>query len=100
MGPAHRLEDLGVYVLNGYIEIVDDFIAAGNHFNELFVDSGGVEIEQANPPKARDFRKLTEQAGEGVFGFEVSPVGGYVLSYYIQFDGAGGNKLLGLGEDE
>jgi hypothetical protein len=100
MGSAHRLEDLGIYVLNGNVEIVGDFVAAGNRFDELFVDSGGVEIEQANPFEARDFGKLAEQAGEGEFGFEVSAVGGYVLSDYVQFDGAGGNKLLGLGEDE
>jgi hypothetical protein len=91
---------LVVYVLERQVEIVDDFFASGDSFNELIVDTGRVEIKETNPAQPGDFLKLIEQTRQGVFGIEVAAIGGYFLSDYVQFYSAGGDQLPGLGEDE
>ena len=96
----HSFEDLGVYVLEGYVEIVEDFFGGGNGFNQPVTDACGVEIKEANPAQTGDFGKFGEQVRESIFGFEVVPVGGYILSDDVQLDGAGGDKFRCLGEDE
>jgi len=100
MWPAHRFEDLGVYVLEWDIEIVEDFVARSNRFNQAVADSTGIKIEEANPFEAWDFCEFEQQVWQGIFGWEVAAIGGYILSDYVQFDSAGGDKLLGFGEDE
>ena len=100
MWAAHSFEDLGIYVLEGYVEVVEDFFAGGNGFNEPVADARGVEIKQTNPAQAGDFREFSEEIRQGVFDTEVSAVGGYILSDDVQLDGAGGDKFRCLGEDE
>jgi len=100
MWSAHRFEDLRVYVLEWDIEIVEDFVARSNRFNQAVIDSAGIKIEQANPFEAWDFGKCGEQCGQCNLAGEVAAIGGYVLSDYVQFDSAGGDKLPGFGEDE
>jgi len=52
---THRFEDLRIYVLKGYVEVVKNFLAGGDGFNQTVGDSGREEIKQANPAEAWDF---------------------------------------------
>ncbi len=66
-------------MLDGYIEVVDDFLGLCDGFDESVVDTGGVKVEQAEPFEVCDTFELIEECDEGVFDFEVSAIGGCVL---------------------
>lgn len=83
-------------MLDGYIEVVDDFFGVGDGFDEPVVDTGGVKVEQTEPFEVCDTFEFVEKCGEAVFDFEVSAIVCGVLGDDVKLDCTGGDKLFGL----
>ena len=73
-------------MLNGDVQILDDFGIFRNLVNQLIVKLVGIQIVQADPDNALDFRELSAELGKAPVPVQVRAVTGDILGNH--------NKLL------
>ena len=105
-------EDVVGDVLEGDVDVFDDFVAGGEGVDEFSAPVGGVGVEDADPEVAGDGVEFAQEAGEGFaaggvdtagFGGAVGPfvhaVVGGVLGDEVEFFHSGGDEGAGFAED-
>ena len=83
--PVHAAEYLVIDVLDGDIQVFDDFIIAGDFINQFVIELVGVEIVQANPSDAGNDGKPAAEFRQTSFSVPVGTVAGDVLCNHDQF---------------
>ena len=76
---VHALEDRIVDVLDGDVQILDDFGIVRDLVDELLVKLVHIQIVKPQPLDALDLRELPAQLGQTAFPIEIGAVAGDVL---------------------
>lgn len=99
IGPPHGFEDIVVDMLDGHVDIVDDFVTFGDGPDEGVVDAGRIQVHQANPFQGGELFQFVDELDEAVFELAVPAVIVAVLGDEVQLDGAESDQFLRLVQD-
>ena len=96
---VHAAEHFGVDMLDGDIQIFDNFGVGCNLVNKLIVYLVGVEIVETEPLYALNVAELPAKLGKAALAVKVSAIAGQILSDKDKLFNADFGQRGGLGDD-
>ena len=95
--PVHQTKNAVVAMLNGDIQIFDDFRLGGHHVHEFVVNFIGIDIVHPNPLEPVDFAKLPQKLGQQApVAGQIGAVAAGILGHHDELLHAVGGQEPGL----